>query len=213
MPISPKRALMVIDVQNEYVSGNLPIEYPPIQQSLSNILLAIDAANAYGIPVIVVQNSAPENSPIFAKGSDGWALHASILSRPYQHFIEKSLPSAFCGTDLMEWLTEHQINTLTIVGYMTHNCNASTINHATHLGFNVEYLHDATGSLSYENQVGRASAEEIHRVFNVVFHSRFASVASSAEWIDTLEENLKIQPSSIWDSYRQAHGQMPVSNE
>ena len=29
----PKRALIVIDVQNEYVSGDLLIEYPPVDQS------------------------------------------------------------------------------------------------------------------------------------------------------------------------------------
>ncbi|EQD52965.1 hypothetical protein B1A_12544, partial [mine drainage metagenome] len=29
----PRRALIVIDVQNEYVTGNLPIEYPDIHLS------------------------------------------------------------------------------------------------------------------------------------------------------------------------------------
>ncbi|MBH9687194.1 cysteine hydrolase, partial [Burkholderia cepacia] len=29
-----RRALIVIDVQNEYVTGNLPIEYPPLDVSL-----------------------------------------------------------------------------------------------------------------------------------------------------------------------------------
>ena len=34
---TPRRALIVIDVQNEYVSGDLPIEYPDIHSSLANI--------------------------------------------------------------------------------------------------------------------------------------------------------------------------------
>lgn len=208
----PKRALIVIDVQNEYFTGNLPIEYPPVEQSLSNIVRVIDAANIHGVPVIVVQNSAPENSPIFAKGSEGWAIHASVLSRPYQHYIEKSLPSAFSSTDLMQWLTERHIDTLTVVGYMTHNCNASTINHAVHAGFNVEFLHDASGSLSYENQAGRASAEEIHRVFSVVFHSRFASVVSTDEWVDALKGRRAIGRDSIWDSYRRVHNPL-IAND
>src|SRR3546814_4933159 len=33
----PQRALVVIDVQNEYVTGNLRIEYPPVEDSLRNI--------------------------------------------------------------------------------------------------------------------------------------------------------------------------------
>ncbi|GKX52520.1 cysteine hydrolase family protein [Budvicia aquatica] len=205
MPISPKRALIVIDVQNEYFTGSLPIEYPPTERSLSNILLAMDTASASGIPVVIVQNSAPEESPIFAKGSDGWALHPLVASRSCQHYVEKMLPSAFSATDLMEWLTERQIDTLTVVGYMTHNCDASTINHAAHAGFKVEFLADASGSLSYKNQAGSASAEEIHRVFSVVFHSRFASVVSTKEWVDAVNVNQAIERDSIWRSYCRAH--------
>ena len=30
------RALVVIDVQNEYMTGELPVEFPPIDSSLAN---------------------------------------------------------------------------------------------------------------------------------------------------------------------------------
>lgn len=92
-----RRALIVIDVQNEYVTGNLPIEYPPLDVSLANIGRAIDAAHAAGVPVIVVQHVAPAGAPIFAPGSDGVALHAVVASRPYVHLIEKTLASSFAG--------------------------------------------------------------------------------------------------------------------
>ena len=42
------RALIVIDVQNEYVTGNLPIVYPDLTTSLANIGAAIDTANRQG---------------------------------------------------------------------------------------------------------------------------------------------------------------------
>ncbi len=90
------------------------------------------------------------------------------------------------GTGLAAWLREHEINTLTITGYMTHNCNASTVFEAFHTGLAVEVLSDATGSLSYENAAGSASAEEIHRVFGVVFHSNFAAVSTTADWLAAL---------------------------
>ena len=44
MPTTPRRALVVIDVQNEYVSGNLPIEYPPVERSLVHRLDPSDPA-------------------------------------------------------------------------------------------------------------------------------------------------------------------------
>src|SRR3546814_14869269 len=55
----PQRALVVIDVQNEYVTGNLRIEYPPVEDSLRNIGKAIDGARSAGIPVVVVQQMSP----------------------------------------------------------------------------------------------------------------------------------------------------------
>jgi nicotinamidase-related amidase len=168
MSIAPRHALIVIDVQNEYFTGNLQIEYPPSSQSLANIGRVMDAATAAGVPVIVIQQHSPADSPAFASGSDGWRIHEAVEKRHRDAFFQKPLPSAFSGTGLADWLEAHDINTLTVVGYMTHNCNDTTIKHAFDRGLDVEFVHDASGSVSYANRAGYASAEEIHRVFSVV---------------------------------------------
>ncbi|WP_118180997.1 isochorismatase family protein [Paraburkholderia phosphatilytica] len=201
---TPRRALIVIDVQNEYVTGDLPIEYPDIQTSLANIGRAMDAARAARVPVVVVQNFAPAGSPIFARGSASAELHPVVADRPRDHYVEKALPSAFAGTDLAAWLAAREIDTLTVVGYMTHNCDASTINHAMHAGLTVEFLADATGSVPYENAAGVASAEEIHRVFSVVLHSRFAAVATTAQWLDAVERGEPLERGGIYASNQTA---------
>ena len=203
---APRRALLVIDVQNEYVTGNLPIEYPPLALSLANFAKAIDAANAAGIPVIAVQHEEDESAPLFARGSHGWQLHSTVAQRPYAHLIKKNMASAFAGTDLAQWLAEHGIDTLTIVGYMTHNCDASTAIHARHAGITVEFLSDASGSLPYANDAGRASAEEIHRAFAVVFHSSFAAVVSTEQWVAAVEKEQPIARDNILLSNRRARG-------
>ena len=206
MSATPRRALLVIDVQNEYVTGNLPIEYPDIQHSLANIGRAIDAARIAGVPVVVVQNTSPAGAPVFAKDSPGWEFHTVINSRPYNHHIEKTLPSAFAGTDLGEWLNQNNIDTLVVAGYMTHNCDDATIKHALHAGLAVEFLSDAAGSLPYENHAGRASAEEIHRVFTVVMQSRFAAVATTEEWIVALQTGKGLPRDNIYASNQRARG-------
>ncbi|MFM0175933.1 cysteine hydrolase family protein [Paraburkholderia sediminicola] len=201
---TPRRALIVIDVQNEYVSGDLPIEYPAVDSSLANIGRAMDAARAAGVPVVVVQNFAPASSPLFARGSSGAELHPVVGERARDHYVEKSLPSAFTGTDLADWLAARQIDTLTVTGYMTHNCDASTINHAVHSGLAVEFLHDATGSVPYENSAGFASAQDIHRVFSVVLQSRFAAVASTDEWIAAVQSGAPLERGNIYASNQKA---------
>ena len=56
----PKRALIVIDVQNEYFDGALPISDPPTETSLANIGRAMDAATEAGVPVIVVRHGTKD---------------------------------------------------------------------------------------------------------------------------------------------------------
>lgn len=206
MPTAPRRALVVIDVQNEYVTGELPIEHPPLAASLPAIGTAMDAARSAGIPVVVVQQDAPEGSPIFATGSPGWQLHEVVASRPRDHHVRKLLPSAFAGTDLAEWLAARGIDTLTVCGFMTHNCDASTILQAAHAGQTVEWLSDASGALPYANAAGAVSAEEMHRVFAVVFHSRFAAVTTTAAWVEAVHAGAPLRRDSIFASNQRARG-------
>ena len=127
---APKRALIVIDVQNEYFNGKLCIEYPDVRVTLPNICRAMDAATAAGIPVVVVQHLTPPGAPVFARGSDTAALHPEIARRPHDLLVEKTMASALTGTPLGAWLRERGIDTLSIVGYMTHNCDDSTARQA-----------------------------------------------------------------------------------
>jgi nicotinamidase-related amidase len=204
MSQQPKRALIVIDVQNEYVTGNLRIEYPPIEQSMANIGRAMDAATAAGIPVIVIQHLTPEGAPIFATGSHNAELHPLVADRPRDHFIQKQMASSFAGTDLAAYLKQHDIDTISVIGYMTHNCDDSTVRQAHHEGWNVELLHDAAGSPPYRNAMGSATAEEIHRVFTVVMHTGFAAVLSTDEWLNALQTGEVPQSDNIYLSNQRA---------
>ena len=97
----PRRALIVVDVQNDYDGGNLAIQHPPFRDSVVNVVRAMDAAAATGSKVVVVKQMAPETSPIFAKGSHGGELHPEIARRGRDHYVEKMLPSAFTGTTVL----------------------------------------------------------------------------------------------------------------
>lgn len=200
----PRRALAVIDVQMEYSTGSLRIEHPPVAQTLANIGRAMDGAHAAGIPVVVVQHSAPPESPVFTKGSAHWQLHPAVASRPRAHLIEKTYASVYTGTDFAAWLENQGIDTLSVVGYMTHNCDAATIFEAAHRGLQVEWLQDASGALPYANEAGQASAEEIHRVFSVVFQTGFAAVGSTAAWLAAVQAGKTLPKSNILASNQAA---------
>jgi nicotinamidase-related amidase len=198
----PNRALIVIDVQNEYFTGQMRIAYPPVATTLPNITAAMRAAKAAGIPVVVVRHDAPQASPIFAQGSATWQLHPEVAALPADLLLTKHQASAFEGTELREWLAARGVDTITVAGYMTHNCCAATIYQAGDL--KAEFLSDASGSPSYENEAGKVSAEEIHRAYCTVFHSNFAAVASTKAWLAAVQEARVLETDNVYLSVRRA---------
>lgn len=175
------RALLVIDVQNEYFTGALPITYP--EGHLERILEAMDAAIAKRVPVIVVQHHFPDaKKPFFQKGTPGWELHPEVAKRPCDLMIEKTLPGSFTGTELDAWLREQDIDTVTIAGYMTQMCCDTTARQAVHRGFTVEFLSDATGTLALSNSAGEVSAEELQRAILCTQQMMLSEVLDVATW-------------------------------
>lgn len=104
-----KRSLIVIDVQNEYFSGKLPVSYP--NDSFQNILKAIDSTNENKISVILIQHAntsclllqnqrfckhsnLEKDAVTFKKGSNEWKIHEEVLKRDYNKIIEKNLPGS-----------------------------------------------------------------------------------------------------------------------
>lgn len=180
--IKNQQALLVIDVQNEYFTGRLPVTFP--ENSLENILKAMDHAARVGMPVVVIQHTAPsKDSPTFRKGSEGWKLHPEVQKRKRDVLIEKNLPGSFTGTELEKWLLEQGVERVAICGYMTQICCDTTARQAFHLGLQVDFLSDATGTLSIQNSAGAISDCDLHRAVLVTMAMKFARVVGTEEWI------------------------------
>jgi nicotinamidase-related amidase len=183
-----KRALLVIDVQMEYFNGALPISFP--DGHLSNILRVMDAARDNGIPVAVIRHHQPDpQSPLFRLNSPLWQLHPEVEQRERTILIDKQFPGTFTGTALESWLKELGIDTVVISGYMTHMCCDTTARQACHLGYKVEFLSDATGTLPVENSAGRATGEELQRSILVAQQMFLSEVLSSDNWIQRISES------------------------
>lgn len=180
------RALLIIDVQNEYFTGALPITHPV--GHLETILGVMDAARTNEIPTVTVQHHFADNAnmPMFRRGTSEWDLHPEIAQRPVEHHIEKQLPGSFTGTDLDEWLKKRGIDTVTIAGYMTHMCCDTTARQAVHRGLKVEFLSDATGTLPLSNTAGEVTAEELHRSILCAQQMLLSEVLPASDWTERI---------------------------
>lgn len=203
------RALILVDIQQEYFTGPLEIQYPPRDGSLAQILRAIDVADEAGIPVVAVQHELPEEAPVFAKGSAGWSLHADVEAKltPETKRVTKQFASVFDGTDVAGWLRDRGINRVTIVGYMTNNCIIGTAVTAEPLGITVEVLSDATGAIHIANDAGSVPARQVHETLMAVLNSNLARVATTDAWAEAVAAGTELPGSDLGSSAMQGRGE------
>ena len=199
---TPRRALILIDVQLQYFGGPLEIQYPPHQESLPVIAQAIDAAAAAGLPVVAVQHTAGEGAPVFAPGTPEFELHPEIERRRTGDWktLVKSYGSVYAGTDLAAWLREREIDTVTLVGYMTNNCILASAVEAEFLGFNTEVLSDATGAINLTNDAGSADARTVHSTLLALLHSNWAAVSTTGAWAAAVKDGQALAKSDLGSS-------------
>lgn len=199
---TPRRALILVDVQQQYFSGPLEIQYPPHQESLPMIVRAIDAAAAAGIPIAAIQHSEGEGAPVFAPGTAEFDLHPDVESRKTNTWkaVTKQYGSVYADTDLAGWLRKHEIDTVTLVGYMTNNCILASAVEAEVLGFNTEVLSDATGAINLANDAGFADAKTVHTALLALLNSNWAAVGTTDAWTAALDAGEALKRSDLGSS-------------
>jgi nicotinamidase-related amidase len=196
---APRRALVVIDVQNEYFDGPLEIQYPSPQESLANVVSAMDVAAQHDLPMVVVRHELPAGAPVFAAGSTAQQLHPDVDKRVTETCtqVTKSGASVFSSTDFAAWVADNRIDCLTLVGYMTNNCVLGTAAAAKDLGIAAEVLSDATGAIALANDAGTVSAQQVHETLLALLNSNFAAVATTAAWAVAVEEGEALPVSNL----------------
>ncbi len=196
---APRRALVVIDAQQEYFEGLLPVQHPDRDASIARIDDAVQAAERAELPVVLVQHELPAEAPVFAAGSPTWQNHPVVAGHEERaaHRVTKQSSSVFAGTDLEQWLRAQGIDTITLVGYMTNNCVIASAAAAEPLGFAVEVLSDATGAIDLANEAGRASAQQVHETLMALLHSNWAAVTDTAGWTAALHAGEALSKSDL----------------
>ena len=196
----PRRALVLVDVQNEYAHLPLRIRHPRLSDCLERIERALDAAEHAGLPVACVQHAGPPGGTIFNPGGKGFELCPSIERRrtPQWKRVVKRRGSIYAGTDLAAWLHEQDVDTVTLVGFMANNCIlASAAWGETIGGLTTEVLSDAVGAINLRNCAGRADARTVHTALMALLHSNWAAVATTDDWCRALARDEPLPRSNL----------------
>ncbi|MFJ2282213.1 cysteine hydrolase family protein [Pseudomonas sp. NPDC087803] len=175
-----KSALVVIDFQNEYFSGKMPI--PDGAAALAKTRELITFADSHKIPVYHVQHIAPAGSAVFAIDGETVKFHKDMQPRPQDVVLQKSTVSVFASTDLDQRLKQAGIQTLIISGLMTHACVAGAARDAAPLGYNVIVASDASATRAITRANGVSiDKDSLHQAALAEVEDTFGDVLSTAQ--------------------------------
>lgn len=161
--LDPKStALLVIDIQNEYFSGQLPI--PDGMLVLRNANRLISLADRHGMPVFHIQQWSPAARPLFTQNTVMAEIHPGVQRAAHHSIVRKIFASSFAGTDLQRQLLARGIKTLIISGLMTNNCVVSSAFDGAVNGHKVIIASDASATRDIETWDGSViNHKDLHR--------------------------------------------------
>ena len=185
-PLSRSAALLVIDVQkaiDDPVWGRRNN-----MRADENIAALLAAWRASGRPIYHIKhNSTAPDSP-YRPGQDGNDFKPCAAPRPGEAVIEKTVNSAFIGTDLEDRLRAAGHDLLVIVGVLTNNSVEATARMAGNLGFATHVVSDATAAADLTDLDGRTwLAQEVHALSLANLAGDYASIVDTGAVLEACD--------------------------
>src|SRR5258708_16859199 len=123
--------LLIIDAQREYTDGLMPL--PGVEPAIEALAVLLEKARKAGAPIVHVRHQSKGKA--FNPSSSGYEIVAPLVPRAGETIVDKGLPNAFAGTDLLKQLAVSGRKNLIVGGFMTHMCVSPTVRSATDNGF------------------------------------------------------------------------------
>ena len=178
-------ALLIIDVQQGLDAPSLGSRNNPSAEA--NMRTLLEAWRASSLPVVHVKHDSVEPASTLRPELPGNAIKAEVSPRADEPVFGKSVNSAFVGTGLEDYLREHNIGSLVVVGLTTDHCVSASTRSASDLGFEVTLVADATATFDRADHEGTLlKAEQIHQVHLASLHGEFCTVMPTAAVLSAL---------------------------
>ena len=171
-------ALVVVDVQESFRHRSYWNDRG-VPEFMERLQALIDGAKAEGIPVVRVFHVEEEG--VFSLRSGNVRLLEGVRMEPDARFKKRS-HSALVGSGLDVWLVQQGIRRLIVCGIRTEQCCETTTRHASDLGYEVDFVTEATLTWEMTDRQGRVwTPEEIKARTELVLDGRFARVVTVKE--------------------------------
>ena len=173
------RALLIIDIQNDYFPGGAyPLVEPEAAARAAQRVL--ERFRERGEPVVHLRHvwDAPD-AAFMRPGTDGVEIHPLVAPADGEAVIDKSEPNGFLGTGLAEHLRGDGIDELVVTGMMSSMCVDATARAAADDGFAVTVVHDACAAPDLAFEGREVPGDAVHAAFMAALADGYASVVSA----------------------------------
>lgn len=178
-----KRALILIDIQNDYFAdGKWPLA--GMDNAAAHAARVLAAARAAGDKVIHVRHEfASDDAPFFAPGSEGARTHASVQPLTGEAIVLKHQVNAFLDTDLKTQLDAAGIEQVILVGAMSHMCIAAAARASADFGYATTVIHDACATHDQAFEGITIPAAQVHAANMAALAFAYATVISTEQYL------------------------------
>jgi nicotinamidase-related amidase len=175
------RALVVVDIQNDYFPGGAnPLHEPEAAAAQARMLL--DAFRSSGEPVVHVRHVWDAPDALYLRpGTPGGEINEAVEPNAGETVVEKAFPNAFHETSLDRALRDASVDQLVVCGMMTSMCVDATVRAAADLGYEVSVAHDACATMALEFGGRRIEATDVHAAFLAALADGYAAVAPATD--------------------------------
>ncbi len=173
-------ALLVIDVQESFRARTESWATTSAPDIADRIQPLVEAARTAGHHVVWVLHSEPGTGDVF----DPELGHVRLIDglKPFHHepVLHKTSHNAFTTTNLGQYLTAHGVTEVVVTGIRTEQCCETTARLASDLGYQVQFVLDATATMPLQrwDGTGTLSVEEVLERTASALQGRFAEVVT-----------------------------------
>lgn len=175
-------ALVIIDAQNEYADGALPLA--GVDAAVSAIRALLDKARQAGTPVIHVVHQGRAGGMFDPTARNG-AIIDALAPADGEAVVSKTLPNCFTSAAFSDALAATGRKKIIATGFMTHMCVEATTRAALDHGYATTVVADATATRDLPDPLGGepVGAADLQRRSLAAMADRFATVVRSAREI------------------------------
>jgi nicotinamidase-related amidase len=182
-------ALLVIDVQDSF-KASPRWERRDNHALEANVDRLVRAYRAKGLPVFYILHSDQDEA--FSVGSPHYKLMDFLAPLPDEPVLHKITRNSFTSTPLQRLLIQRGVRRLAITGIQMEQCCETTARLAADLGFQVDFVQDATLTFPIAHVVdgrlvGELGVAEIAERTAYALRDRFARIVATEQLAQELQ--------------------------